>query len=161
MVTVYRTITESTNGRREKPDGSGWQRRVGVERIPNPKDHRRPIQRTIWEDCPAPERVLYGSPEHQAKREMGKGGGTVETHIEGIETDDDLPVTLNAVEMEMLLRYYAAEFGGRMRAMQGTIVIGQREQETPAQHMLAARAAADRAKFLFGVDLWETNLVHG
>lgn len=163
MVTVVKTITEHTNGRRLKEDGSGWERRIGTRpAVPQPGEkvgrRRAPRMETIWEDCEAPVTVVYGSEEHQARREAGKGGGTV-AYVWGGLDDIQAQGELTRDEMEILLRSYVCEFTSCVRHMTGTVFGG--DDITPQEAAQRSLAIGRRVETLFGLDLWETNLAAG
>ena len=99
MVTVVKTITEHTNGRRLRPDGQ-WERRVGVRSVKSEVGKTtRPRQETLWEICPAPRKAVYGSEEHN----LHINGGDVHYEIAGIEGGS---YDLDEAEAEVLFRHY-------------------------------------------------------
>jgi hypothetical protein len=156
MVTVVKTITEHTNGRRQREDGT-WERRAGVREIPNSVKpgaaRRRPAMETVWEVCEGPRKVVYASEEHA---ESGIRGGDISFEIDGIEGG---AYDLDEAEAEILFRYYLREFCKYTSAASGDRHMGWKDQPTPPVAWRHALRLARRTMVLFGLDLFETNVV--
>lgn len=150
MVTVVKTITEHTNGRRQRPDGT-WEERTGTRPKPNSK---RGLVETIWEPCAAPKTYDYGSRLHHEARERGMRGGVVKWEIGGIEEGT---YDLDEVEAEILLRYYVKEFEAFIWSTNPGYYHQGREQVHPDEAARQALRVAKRVHALFGIDLYETN----
>lgn len=158
MVTVRRTLTEHTNGRRQKQDGTGWERRAGTRKVEDGKRGRYPRMETVWEDCEAPVTVDYNSDEHKRLRESGRlRGGEVKYVIEGLP--ETLDVVLTGDEVDELFRGYVHKFSRMTYIADGGKVLSTTCEATASEAMREARRIADRVQYLFGIDLWTTNLV--
>lgn len=158
-VTVVRTITEGTNGRRKnEASPTGWERRTGETReqvIPKPGRGRgdTTVRVPIWEPCPAPETWVVGTPEEMERE--GRGG-TIHTLVEGVEGKayDLLPG-----EAETLLRIYCHEYQTGMFIFHGGTVVGGNGRDTlPHEGHAMAEVARNRVLDLFGLDLATTNV---
>ena len=158
MVTVVKTITEHTNGRRFNRETGKWERRVGTREVPNSvvpgAKRRRPRMEVVWEECPAPRTFAYGSEEHYASDIRG---GTVKWEIDGVEGGS---YDLNAEEALVLFRWYVREFEHFIWTASGGSTIGgshREEDENPATAGRKAMEIARRVLHLYGVDLYDTN----
>lgn len=151
MVTVVKTITEHTNGRRQRPDGT-WERRVGVRRHVESSRGTR-WDETIWETCEAPRKFVYASDAHA---ESGIRGGDIHFEVDGVEGGT---YDLDEAEAEVLFRYYLREFCKFASAAGGSTHVGWKDQPPPAQAWKHALRLARRTMVLFGIDLFETNVV--
>lgn len=151
-VTVTKTITEHTNGRRKHPASpTGWEERTGVERVVG--DRGKPRQVTIWEPCSAPlGPLVYGSEEHRAS---GLRGGTIHTQIEGVESG---AYHLTAGEAESILRKHARDYATGMSIFHGGVHLGDKYEMKPHEGHAMAQWARDRVMALFGLDLADTNV---
>lgn len=148
-VTVVKTLTEHTNGRRQREDGT-WERRVGLK----DREPGKPLTReAIWKPCEGPRRVVYGSTEHA---ESGIRGGDVHFEIAGIEGGS---FDLDEAEAEVLFRYYLREFCKFASAANGHTHAGWSDQPAPTVAWKHALRLARRTMVLFGIDLFETNVV--
>lgn len=153
-VTVRKTITEHTNGRKRDPESpTGWVRRSGRKEAGKAKVGNRtmPINVDVWEPCDPPKTFNYGAPGAPT-------GGTVHTVIEGL-TGATLP-PLYAEECRTLLAGLCWTYSVGMEIFYGSKYIGGgKESLEPHEAYEEAQAARRRARELFGVDLENTNLV--
>lgn len=158
-VTVVKTITENTNGRKEDPTSpTGWMRRAGVEweEYVDERGKTKKHSKAIWEPCEGPTTYVYGSDAHRQANEERRGGGTVSLEIEGLEGG---LYNLTADEAETLLRLHAHNYSDGMAILHGTLFIGGSKNEmTPPQGLACANEARARVLELFGLDLSTTNV---
>lgn len=145
-VTVRKTITEHTNGRRRSETSpTGWERRIGVKSIGS---GRTKTQVALWEPCEGPKTYDYGS-------EGAPQGGTVHTEIDGL-ADLTLP-PLYAGEARMILASFCSHYSIGMSIFYGDTY--SHDPRPPHQAYRDAQAVRARALELFGIDLESTNLV--
>lgn len=97
-VTVVKTITEHTNGRRKDENSpTGWVRRAGSRPLPvNDRSGKRSIKRTetIWEPCDAPLTEIYEGHMMQ--------GGTIRHEI---KVEGDATVSLSQWDVQQIVEH--------------------------------------------------------
>jgi hypothetical protein len=151
---IYKTLTQHTNGKvADETSSTGWKKRIGTERIPDPGGRRSKDQiNVLWDEAPAPLTVRYGEPD-PVTGEMAHGG-TIHTHFEG--TPALAPFT--AVEVELVIKHLVKRYCDGLFVLNGGTFGNGGDAPSPADAMRSAMAAHARVLELVGVDLDDTNV---